>query len=127
MPMYILTFTQLSTPPDANVHINIHNCLYHQIPTYILTCIQLSGRYHYLSLYQEPTRPWQNFTCTVKQVSTEKSHGKSKQMRIQQVRTEIDGDTLSKDGVKPDDSKIKAVQEFQRPTFLGWIIIDIIW
>jgi bacterioferritin-associated ferredoxin len=26
------------------------------------------------------------------------------------------GHTLSKDGVKPDDSKIKAVQEFQRPT-----------
>ena len=24
--------------------------------------------------------------------------------------------TLSKDGVKPNDSKIKAVQEFQRPT-----------
>jgi hypothetical protein len=26
------------------------------------------------------------------------------------------GHTLSKDGVKPDDSKIKAVQEFQRTT-----------
>ena len=38
-------------------------------------------------------------------------------MRIQQVRTEIYGTYIvERERVKPDDSKIKAVQEFQRPT-----------